>query len=140
MPNKRNLRKWVEALRSGEYEQGHGRLRSEIGGKSTHCCLGVACEVAIADGVSVHFSGGVYNYARKEEETYNLFALSYLPDPVKWWLGLDDRDPIVGQRVGRGPDLIAKPVPATVANDGENWSFSRIADGIEAYYRLLEED
>lgn len=32
---------WVEALESGEYEQGIGSLCSE--GK--YCCLGVACEV-----------------------------------------------------------------------------------------------
>lgn len=34
-------RKWVQALRSGEYEQGVGALKS--GGK--FCCLGVACEI-----------------------------------------------------------------------------------------------
>jgi hypothetical protein len=34
--------KWVEALRSGEYEQGSLYLRKE--GK--HCCLGVLCELA----------------------------------------------------------------------------------------------
>lgn len=31
---------WVEALRSGEFEQGRGRLRNSEGG---YCCLGVAC-------------------------------------------------------------------------------------------------
>lgn len=34
--------KWVEALRSGKYEQGRASLRS--GGK--YCCLGVLCAVA----------------------------------------------------------------------------------------------
>ncbi len=34
--------KWVEALRSGEYEQGIMYLRRD--GK--HCCLGVLCELA----------------------------------------------------------------------------------------------
>lgn len=33
--------KWVEALRSGKYQQGSGRLR--IGNR--FCCLGVACEI-----------------------------------------------------------------------------------------------
>lgn len=35
------MEKWVEALRSGRYEQGRGRLRR--GDK--YCCLGVLCEV-----------------------------------------------------------------------------------------------
>ena len=36
-----NAKKWVAALRSGEYEQGRGCL--QMGGK--FCCLGVACEI-----------------------------------------------------------------------------------------------
>lgn len=33
--------KWVEALRSGEYNQGRGYLRVE----NEYCCLGVLCEI-----------------------------------------------------------------------------------------------
>jgi hypothetical protein len=33
--------KWIEALRSGKYPQGHGALRSSDG----YCCLGVLCDV-----------------------------------------------------------------------------------------------
>lgn len=36
------LRRWVEALRSGEYTQTTGRLRDMDG----HCCLGVLCDVS----------------------------------------------------------------------------------------------
>jgi hypothetical protein len=36
---------WTDALRSGEYAQGHGRLKWIEDGETTHCCLGVACEV-----------------------------------------------------------------------------------------------
>jgi hypothetical protein len=32
--------KWVEALRSGEYNQGQSRLKA---GVNSYCCLGVAC-------------------------------------------------------------------------------------------------
>lgn len=35
-------RKWVEALRSGEYVQGQAKLKRD----GMHCCLGVLCEVA----------------------------------------------------------------------------------------------
>lgn len=37
-----NRRRWIKALRSGEYRQGHGMLRDYQG---QFCCLGVACEV-----------------------------------------------------------------------------------------------
>lgn len=33
--------KWVEALRSGKYVQGHSQLRTEVG----FCCIGVLCDV-----------------------------------------------------------------------------------------------
>lgn len=36
-----NAKKWVQALRSGEYKQITGRLKTTSG----HCCLGVACEL-----------------------------------------------------------------------------------------------
>jgi hypothetical protein len=36
------LDKWLTALESGDYKQGHGRLRTDQG----FCCLGVLCEVA----------------------------------------------------------------------------------------------
>lgn len=37
--------KWLEALRSGRYQQGRYRLCTDKAGKLTHCCLGVLCEV-----------------------------------------------------------------------------------------------
>jgi hypothetical protein len=39
--------KWVEALRSGKYGKGQGRLHDERDG--TYCCLGVLCKVLGAD-------------------------------------------------------------------------------------------
>lgn len=39
--------KWVEALRSGSYIQGTGKLCSN----DSHCCLGVLCEICVPLGV-----------------------------------------------------------------------------------------
>lgn len=39
--------KWVAALRSDEYKQGTGRLRGVAG----FCCLGVACDLAVKEGI-----------------------------------------------------------------------------------------
>lgn len=35
------LHRWIDALRSGKFKQGRGRLR--IPHEDRHCCLGVAC-------------------------------------------------------------------------------------------------
>lgn len=36
-------RKWIAALRSGKFKQGHGRLFDHK--ENSYCCLGVACKV-----------------------------------------------------------------------------------------------
>jgi len=46
-PTKNQIQKWVLALRSGEYSQTTGKLQDEQG----YCCLGVACDVFIPDGM-----------------------------------------------------------------------------------------
>jgi hypothetical protein len=49
-PEKKAL--WVAALRSGEYEQGKNHLAvRQADGTFAFCCLGVACEVAIKNGL-----------------------------------------------------------------------------------------
>ena len=49
--------RWVEALRSGEYKQGLSVLRriDESGnGQDSYCCLGVLCEIAVAEVIENH--------------------------------------------------------------------------------------
>ena len=45
--NKEVKKKWVDALRSGEYAQGRSSLRDH----DEYCCLGVLCELAVKEGV-----------------------------------------------------------------------------------------
>ncbi len=40
---KQVMKKWVKALRSGEYKQGKGYL---VNNKDEFCCLGVLCNIA----------------------------------------------------------------------------------------------
>lgn len=48
------MRLWVDALRSGEYEQTTGVLtRVDDNGERSHCCLGVLTELAIENGVDI---------------------------------------------------------------------------------------
>lgn len=98
--------KWIEALRSGEYEQGIGRLRSS---ENKFCCLGVLCEVQ-----------GVESHLNHDEESYRYFGnkngfQSLLPSSVAiddWKLPYEDTSILMGM------------------NDNGK-SFNEIADWIE---------
>lgn len=48
MANREIISRWADALESGEYRQGHYRLRSK---DNYYCCLGVLCDLASRDGV-----------------------------------------------------------------------------------------
>lgn len=48
--NKKVKDKWVKALRSGEYQQGSGKLKTKYSNNDfEYCCLGVACEIGITE-------------------------------------------------------------------------------------------
>lgn len=80
--HRQRVEKWVEALESGEYLQGHGELRH----LNEFCCLGVACDVAIKDGLDLRVtrSGGSYIYNNSS---------GYLPEAVVEYYGLQCNDP-----------------------------------------------
>lgn len=80
---KEDIRKqWVEALRSGRFEQGKEQLKTRDG---KFCCLGVLCELAIDQGVipAPQLDGEfrVWTYNGQDIE---------LPETVKNWAGLGD--------------------------------------------------
>jgi hypothetical protein len=70
--------RWIEALRSGEYEQTKSNLSDGLG----YCCLGVLCEIAIEDDVVSKFiySDGSVMYGSAYELDGHL-----LPGPVSVW-------------------------------------------------------
>ena len=76
---------WVEALKSGEFKQDTGGLRTDKG----YCCLGVLCELhrqsvtPTADG----WKGG--KWLRYDGEVL------YLPPSVMEWAGIKDSNPII---------------------------------------------
>jgi hypothetical protein len=118
MPNKENIRKWVEALRSGKYTKGVENLRNI---NDEYCCLGVACDVS-----------RVAEWKRGEEDAQSVFsyltptknATAYLPIEVQQWLGVDEDD--VRLYSGGG-----KKEKATYLNDNRGFTFLEIADCIE---------
>lgn len=74
---------WIEALRSGRFKQGKGRLARVEEAGVEYCCLGVGCEVYIEQGRGLRkkLSGGGYLYGD---------CGGTLPEIVRDWLGLED--------------------------------------------------
>ncbi|MGH2967708.1 MAG: hypothetical protein ACRDK0_01400 [Solirubrobacteraceae bacterium] len=124
-PNRANIRAWVDALRSGEYEQGIDRLATRDNGGTKHCCLGVVSVLACNAGVAVDSSWVNLTYYEKlvfewdDAENGRAFADTFLPDPVRRWLGLSSHIP-----------QVANDYLANLNDDGK--SFATIADLIEA--------
>lgn len=125
-PNKKNIQLWVDALRSGKYRQGAGKLK-KFNPKSKHyhyCCLGVACDVAIKNGLNLD----TYTNKTVNNDRYVSFegGASFLGFSMMKWLGLYFIDPVVpyeGQHIG-----------LSTLNDNYLLKFKQLADLIEKEY------
>ena len=114
-----NAKKWITALRSGNYDQDREFLRTKEG----FCCLGVACDVyrkATGKGewnnISPH--GYYFEWGDSNEDTI-------LPAPVMEWIGLcNDTGFFLAGRIGDSGSL-------SLFNDTGR-SFGEIADVIES--------
>lgn len=107
---------WVDALRSNDYAQGHGFLRTENSlGEPMFCCLGVLCDLYLkAHPKELGWQG--------RASTFEFFDSRYtLPKQVREWSGLDSRDPILFPSIG---------FTASRANDSGR-TFAEIAAAIE---------
>jgi len=117
-----NAKKWLRALRSGEYKQEAGGLHSiDQEGTSTFCCLGVACDLyllEVGDLTKRRLPRGQVAYG----EEY-----SYLPQQVAEWLGLWSYDGTF-----LDPENILLPEERSLADLNDNGtSFTDIAAVIE---------
>lgn len=111
-----NAKNWVKILRSGRYPQGTEVLRGSDG---KYCCLGVACELAVAEGVIPPASSdylGVTRYGPTGDS-----STTHLPSAVVEWLGLNSEFGYFGSGDSSLISLNDVGVP-----------FSAIADIIEA--------
>lgn len=105
--------KWVTALRSGEYEQGIGKLNKD--GK--FCCLGVLCELAVKDDVVLPITDSW------DLTTYDGEA-AWLPNSVVNWSGMKDDNGMFGD-------------DSLVHMNDSGKSFEEIAEVIEKNYQDL---
>jgi hypothetical protein len=79
---------WLDALRSGEYEQGRNKLHTwDDEGVERFCCLGVLCDLAVQNGVEIPIveddDDKMYCYDTEVE---------FLPEAVMEWSGLWSND------------------------------------------------
>ena len=83
-----NARKWIEALRGGEYAQTRHTLRDERG----FCCLGVGCDLyGLATQTPWQKDIGGFSFDGEDDQ---------LPDRVSRWLGLNDTSGAYGEDGG----------------------------------------
>src|SRR5579859_8070392 len=110
----KNVRLWLDALRSGEFKQGREHLRVEKGSKFGYCCLGVACVI----------------YQRETDDPVpELLADTLLPQRVADWLGLASTMGKFDSPIYHGND---QANDLTELNDDAKYSFKKIADFIES--------
>lgn len=102
--------KWIEALRSGKYKQGHCRLRKKdrTTGVVRYCCLGVAAELC-----GLKFNEKASFIANHSD--YKVRGIRKVP------------------AILRGYTSIGNPIPNTFSkmNDMDGYSFRKIATWIE---------
>lgn len=117
---------WVDALRSGEREQGNGALNRD--GK--FCCLGVLCDLAARAGIVSGISGigsraHEVAYGNDYEHAREAGNALTLPQSVMNWAGLDTDNPTVGR------EDFSYDTAAAYLNDNGT-TFLQLADLIEA--------
>jgi hypothetical protein len=134
--NKERIKLLVDALRSDEFRQGHASLRLDSfdGGKPHHCCLGVATEVALRNGLEIvrpEEDIDEYGWDRNEIVRSYPWKMEHqvMCEPVADWYGLDMSPLLEGEVNGR-PRLER----AITWNDELGADFATIADMFEATY------
>jgi hypothetical protein len=106
---------WINALTSGEYEQGTGLLRREVDAVSEaeryqYCCLGVLCDLAMKAGMHGQWSNGGM------EDDFGLHD-DFAPNHVLQMVGLTKEHGAILARIndnGGTFATIAETIPAMV--------------------------
>ena len=116
------MKKWVKALRSGEYAQGREVL-CRAGDKHDYfCCLGVLADIYMQEVGELEIRGG---RSKGENYTYNYNPCT-LPGPVRDWSGVRFETGDFGE----SGSLVT-------LNDSRRYGFKRIADVIEKNWENL---
>ena len=122
--------KWIDALRSGKYEQGSEKLRSVTG----YCCLGVLCDIyAQEHNTQWEFRGDEEINPQSQDYWYFDEHSEFLPETVMNWAELKTHNPTVRVDVEDNDDednWYYKDELSDINDSG--YDFSQIANLIEA--------
>lgn len=114
----------MEALRSGEYQQGKDRLRTD----EFYCCLGVLCDISTRHGVG-QWSERTPGYFESTQDPKAIGSSDALPMFVSKWAGLVPPEGVIDG----DPEVTAYGEETTLANlNDSDHTFEEIADIIEA--------
>ena len=120
--------KWIDALRSGKYEQGSEKLRSVEG----YCCLGVLCDLYAKEKENQwEFCGNEETNLQRHDYWYFDGEGEFLPFTVSDWAGLNTNNPKM--RIVVEDDYIGEYFDTDeIANlNDSGYTFSKLADLIE---------
>lgn len=113
--NTERVQLWIDALRSGEYKQ----IKSQLGKDGVgYCCLGVACEVAIQNGLAIERTVNSRGDIDFDEGGCELTST------VMEWYGFDNECVELEDKTAMG------------LNDTYEYTFSQIADEVERVYHV----
>lgn len=121
--------RWVQALRSGQYNQGHGLLKRR---ESNHyCCLGVLCDIAVQEGVAAIVENETsYQDGVLYADLQGNVSKEALPLGVAVWAGCSHDPEVTVIREKRDGRCYEEAENLTLLND-EGSTFAEIADWIE---------
>ena len=119
------MEQWVKALRSGDYKQGQGRLRSLT---NKFCCLGVLCDISKQGRWKVMF-GEIHKYIK----TGVAGSSGLLPSFVLKWSGVKS----CGGEFSSFRIIKGEKSSQLISLNDNGWSFKKIANFIEKYYKEL---
>jgi hypothetical protein len=129
-------KKWIDALRSGKYDQGSEKLRSHQG----FCCLGVLCDLYSHEkNQGWDFKG--YSENSEEDNTYPTDywyfdgESEFLPDSVMEWAGMAFKNPSVRVDVTDNDDEDDWFYHDEIANlNDSGYSFKELSNVIEQQF------
>lgn len=142
MVNQERLDLLTAGLRSGRFKQTTGALHRILDGQVENCCLGVACTIAIENGLELayldeedqrFYLSDAYDQdpdAPRSNIDYN--QGSELPRKVRDWYGFDGCDPEILAYTGTPEEHL---ISAAHANDALGLTFNQIADAFDATYK-----
>lgn len=113
---------WIAALRSGEYKQGYGKLRTNYSTEKEYCCLGVLCDLYIKTSDEAYWEGCDFR-DKNGGDSY------ILPDSVMQWAELNSSNPLTSVVYPEHND--SNKTPMSELNDTLQWNFLQIAKLIE---------